>query len=96
MSSATSAEGRFLDPYVDRLVQEIEQKAQLVKERKLKVLSLYIGGGTPTVLSDEQLDRILSAYEKHFSYDNIKEITVEAGRPDTITSKKLERLKRTA
>ena len=53
VSSATSAEGRFLDPYVDRLVQEIEQKAQLVKERKLKVLSLYIGGGTPTVLSDE-------------------------------------------
>ena len=93
MSSATSAEGRFLDPYVDRLVQEIEQKAQLVKERKLKVLSLYIGGGTPTVLSDEQLDRILSAYEKHFSYDNIKEITVEAGRPDTITSKKLRTLK---
>ena len=57
------------------------------------VRSVYIGGGTPTVLSDEQLDRILSAYEKHFSYDNIKEITVEAGRPDTITSKKLRTLK---
>ena len=39
------------------------------------------------------MDRILSAYEKHFSYDNIKEITVEAGRPDTITSKKLRTLK---
>lgn len=93
VSSATSAEGRFLDPYVDRLVEEIEQKARIVRERGLKVLSLYIGGGTPTVLSDEQLDRILSAYEKHFSYDNIKEITVEAGRPDTITSKKLRTLK---
>ena len=93
VSSATSAEGRFLDPYVDRLVEEIEQKARIVLERGLKVLSLYIGGGTPTVLSDEQLDRILSAYEKHFSYDNIKEITVEAGRPDTITSKKLRTLK---
>ncbi len=93
VSSATSAEGRFLDPYVDRLVEEIEQKARIVRERGLKVLSLYIGGGTPTVLAAEQLDRILRAYEKYFSYDNIKEITVEAGRPDTVTSKKLRTLK---
>lgn len=93
VSSATSSEGRFLDPYIDRLIQEIEVKAQTVKDRGLKVLSLYIGGGTPTVLSAEQLDRILTAYETHFSYDNIKEITVEAGRPDTITSGKLKTLK---
>ena len=51
--------------------------------------SIYIGGGTPTSLSAEQLDMLLS----YINY-NVKEFTVECGRPDTITEEKLQVLKK--
>ena len=61
---------------------------------KDKVLdTVYIGGGTPTTLEAEQMDRLLSHLEANFSFEDLKEITVEAGRPDSITRKKLEVLK---
>ena len=53
-----------------------------------------MGGGTPTTLSAEQLDCLCSALEKEFDLSQIREYTVEAGRPDTITVEKLQVLRR--
>ena len=52
----------------------------------------YIGGGTPTSLSAFQLERLLEGVQLHFHPDRLAEFTVEAGRPDTITSEKLQLL----
>ena len=66
-----------------------------IKKRQLPVTSIYFGGGTATTLSAEQFEKLLLAvYENIANSDEVREITVEAGRPDTITPEKLELLKK--
>ena len=81
-----------LDEYVDAVCKELEFIASVSKDKKLN--TVYMGGGTPTTLEPEHLDRILTHLETHFSYEDLLEITVEAGRPDSITQEKLEVLKK--
>ena len=83
----------LVPPYVDALVEEIRAGGQMVRETGLRVRSFYMGGGTPTTLSAQQMDRVLTAFEESFDRDRCQEITVEAGRPDTITAEKLAVLK---
>ncbi len=66
--------------------------AKIAKELDLRLDTIYIGGGTPTVLSEEQLKRLLSALD-YFDRSSVREFTVEAGRPDTITAGKLAAIK---
>lgn len=80
------------DAYVDALLKEIEYAAEQFKDKKLN--SVYFGGGTPTTLTPEQLDRLLGFIREKFDYTYCKEFTVEAGRPDSITREKLEVLKK--
>lgn len=80
-----------VDQYLDAVCKELSFIAEVSTEKKLN--TIYIGGGTPTTLEPEQLDRLLTHLETHFSYADLKEITVEAGRPDSITREKLEVLK---
>lgn len=80
------------DDYVVALEKEIDYAANEFKFKTLN--SVYIGGGTPTTLSPEQLDRLLSKIRSSFDMANSKEFTVEAGRPDSITREKLEVLKK--
>lgn len=75
------------DKYLDTLVYEIEEVSKLMKGRELN--TVYIGGGTPTTLEPEQLDRLIKALREHFDLSKIVEFTVEAGRPDSITEEKL-------
>lgn len=84
---------KLLDPYVDALITELEETGRVLKEAGLSVYSLYMGGGTPTTLSAQQLDRVLSAARTHLPLESCVEYTVEAGRPDTITRDKLLVLK---
>lgn len=74
-----------VEPYLDALIKEIEATKQLINEKSYIVKSIYIGGGTPSILSPEQLDRLISAIDYRVS-----EFTVECGRPDTITKEKLD------
>ena len=85
----------LVDPYVDALAAEIEAGGRMVRETGLNVRAMYMGGGTPTTLTAPQLDRVLTAFETAFgpALDGCGEITVEAGRPDTITAEKLDVLK---
>ena len=59
--------------------------------RSYYVRALYIGGGTPTALSESSLEKVLARASKIAR--NAKEFTVEAGRPDTITEQKLAMIK---
>ena len=81
----------YVDEYLDAVCKELTFIAEKSQNKKLN--TIYIGGGTPTTLESEQLDRLLTHLETHFSYADLKEITVEAGRPDSITREKLEVLK---
>lgn len=83
----------LVPPYVDALVAEIRAGGELVRARGLRVRAFYMGGGTPTTLTAQQLDRVLTAFEESFDTTPCGEITVEAGRPDTITAEKLAVLK---
>ena len=78
--------------YIDCLIREMEATADLMKDYVLD--SVYIGGGTPTTLEPDQLDRMLTALHHHFSFETVREFTVEAGRADSITREKLEVLKK--
>lgn len=80
------------DEYVDALLCEMKAMAELFKGRKPD--TVYFGGGTPTTLEPEQLDRILSGLEEWFDLSGLKELTVEAGRPDSVTREKFLVLKK--
>lgn len=77
-----------VDEYLDCLVKELTFTAGAFRDKKLQ--SIYIGGGTPTSLTPEQLNRLLRTVTELFPLDEVLEFTVEAGRPDTITGEKLE------
>lgn len=83
---------RRVDDYLGALFKEIEYVSKKMAGRKPS--SIYIGGGTPTTLTDKQLDRLLSRLFEAFGKEEIREFTVEAGRPDSITREKLEVLRR--
>ena len=90
-SSPIAAWKPRVDEYLDAVCKELTFIASVSKDKKLN--TIYIGGGTPTTLEPAQLDRLLTHLETHFSYEHLKEITVEAGRPDSITKEKLQVLK---
>ena len=82
-----------VDEYLDAVCKELSFIGETAKRNNKKLNTVYIGGGTPTTLEAVQLDRLLTHLEKNFSFEDLKEITVEAGRPDSITREKLEVLK---
>ena len=84
---------KLVDPYVDLLIKEIEETAKYAKSLGLKLETVYFGGGTPTTLSAKNLSRLFEAIEKNFDLITVREYTVEAGRPDTVTKEKLLALK---
>ena len=84
----------LVEPFTEALCREMEATGALLRDAGRAVRTAYMGGGTPTTLSAGQLDRVLSALEKHMDLSRCSEFTVEAGRPDTITPEKLAVLAR--
>lgn len=80
------------DTYVKALCKELKAVSKMYAGRKLQ--TIYIGGGTPTSLEARQLTEILETVKWNFDLSNLCELTVEAGRPDSITEEKLEALKK--
>ena len=92
---AQSVEKTFamVEPYLDALCDEIAAAGAMVNKSGLRVKSFYMGGGTPTTLTAPQMDRLLTVLETHFDFANLAELTIEAGRPDTIEADKLRVLR---
>ncbi len=80
-----------VDPYLDALEKELLYLSKYAKNNMIK--NIYIGGGTPTSLSESQLERLLDKIQTCFNINPNIEFTVEAGRPDTITREKLRIMK---
>lgn len=94
VTCGTRKAAKLIPDYVEALKKEIDYTAQLVKQNGRVVETVYIGGGTPTTLSSVQLDDLLSQLHSSFNLSRCREFTVEAGRPDTVTPKKLEVIKK--
>ena len=84
---------KMVQPYVDCLCREVEEIRIQADKAGLKLCSIYIGGGTPTTLTADQMDRLLTKLEQNFDFGNLAELTIEAGRPDTIDEEKLRVLR---
>ena len=90
-SSGEIGRGKLVEPYLEALLKEMEAGAQLLRDSGKKLRALYVGGGTPTSLNEEQFDRLMRRMAELFP--DAMEYTVEAGRPDTITPRKLRSIR---
>ena len=89
ISYATPKLFSLIPEYLNRLMLDIKNTFETVKSLGLKVLCVYIGGGTPTVLNESRLDALLSCIGNCIDTKELLEFTLEGGRPDTITEEKL-------
>lgn len=94
VSNSVEKSMKLIEPFLEALHKEIEESAKLVKELGLNVISVYMGGGTPTTLTAEQMEKLLKKLGECFDLKNVREFTIEAGRPDTITPEKLRAIEK--
>ena len=93
VSHSVENAGKLIPDYISLLKKEIAYTADIAKKIGLRLETVYIGGGTPTSVTAEQLGSIMKCVTDSFDTSNLREYTVEAGRPDTITAEKLETIK---
>ena len=86
-SSGELGKGKLVEPYLDALFREMDESCRIIADSGRKLRAVYVGGGTPTSLNEDQLRRLLDRMMLRFP--GASEYTVEAGRPDTITPGKL-------
>ncbi len=79
----------LINEYVDVLISEFNDTVEIIRKLNLEVSTVYIGGGTPTTLNCEQLEKLLLAISSSIDTEKLAEFTLEAGRPDTITEEKM-------
>ena len=83
----------LMEPYLAALHREIAQAGQLLEKSGRKIRTVYIGGGTPTTLTTQQMVSLLDAIRNSFDLSRCIEFTVEGGRPDTLTAEKLRSIR---
>lgn len=95
ISQSASGAGvkKIIPAYIENLCDEIQYTAKLTERIGIKPDTIYFGGGTPTVLTAPQLERVMLAVSESFDLSQVHEYTIEAGRPDTVTAEKLEAMK---
>lgn len=87
--SYTSAKLLSLIPdYLEHLVCDVRAALGEIRQLGLNLRTVYIGGGTPTILSADQLRVLLSAVAENTDVTKLEEYTLESGRADTITAEK--------
>ena len=94
VSQSVEKSMKQIPAFLEALERELEATAEKVRNAGLRVVSIYMGGGTPTTLNSAHLDQLLSKIEELFDLSSLRECTVEAGRPDTITPEKLDTLRK--
>ena len=79
----------LIEPYVEALCKDIDKTLDVIDKLPLKLSTVYIGGGTPTTLSEKLLEKLLDKISSRIDTSSLLEFTLETGRPDTITAEKL-------
>lgn len=86
--------GRFYNDFVIALLEEIELIGEFLKTYNKKISSIYFGGGTPSTLTEEDLEKVLKTLLENIDMSDVKEFTFEAGREDSLNITKLRILKK--
>ncbi len=94
ISQAVAHNSRFVLPYVEACEREIRRTGEIAAERGRVPVSVYFGGGTPTALPPQLLERLIRAVKASFDMSQVREFTVEAGRPDTFSPEMTDMLVR--
>ncbi len=89
VSRTVGKKTELMTPYLDALIAEIAETGKLLKASSHRVRTLYIGGGTPTTPTAQQLERLMGAIAENIDLTDCVEYTVEGGRPDTLNAEKL-------
>lgn len=82
--------GRYYKGFVETLLEEIKLAGNFLKRENFRISSIYIGGGTPSTLEEEDLEAVLEAIDKYIDRSDVKEFTFEAGREDSLTVEKFK------
>ncbi len=86
---------KLVEPYLNALKYEIEEMKEFIQRENIQIESIYFGGGTPTAIDDNQFEDLMEyIYDRFLRNSNIKEFTVECGRPDSISLNKLKSMKK--
>jgi oxygen-independent coproporphyrinogen-3 oxidase len=85
---------KLLEPFLGALLAEIDALADAVRDTGARIVTVYIGGGTPTTLPDDMLAALLTRLTDALDLSALREFTVEAGRPDTITRENMSLLRK--
>ena len=93
VSVGSTNAGKLMEQYVEKLCEEIRYTAKTAAKAELNLKTIYIGGGTPTAVSAQQLKQIMQTVKDNFDISKVEEYTVEAGRPDCTTKEKLQIIK---
>ncbi|MFI3324582.1 MAG: coproporphyrinogen dehydrogenase HemZ [Clostridia bacterium] len=93
VSQSVEKSKKLIEPYFNLLLEEVKHTSSIVSKLNLTLKSVYIGGGTPTTLSANQIRVLIDTVKENFDMSSCTEFTVEAGRPDTIDKEKLESIK---
>lgn len=91
---AIGAHKNSVEVYLEALHEEIRAIGSYLMEKNIQVTTIYFGGGTPTAITAEQMDELYTLVYESFPLCKLREVTVEAGRPDTITEDKINVLKK--
>ena len=93
VSQSIGKEMHLITQYLDCIYEEIKITAELIKSLKLTLQTVYIGGGTPTCLENNQLTGLLNTISECFDLSDAVELTIEAGRPETLNFENLTAIK---
>ena len=84
----------LIPSYLNVLFDEMKRISSIINHHSLNIKSVYVGGGTPGILNEKDLEKFLCKFNEYFGHHNLTEFTFEIGRPETVTSQKLELLKK--
>lgn len=93
ISSQVEHSRALMPDYVRLLCSELRDAAHIAYTLGLRLETIYMGGGTPTTLSEDELEAVFTCVKRNFDLSHMREFTVEAGRPDTITRGKLRAIR---
>ncbi|MBQ3100690.1 MAG: coproporphyrinogen dehydrogenase HemZ [Clostridia bacterium] len=83
----------MIPDYIETLCRDIDDTFALIKSIGMKVETVYVGGGTPSILTPEQITTVLDRVGKNVDVSSLSEFSFEAGRPETVTAEKLAAVK---
>ncbi len=93
VSHTVQRAAKLIPPYVELLQQELVRTGEIARDLGLRLETVYFGGGTPTTLTAAQLESLFRTVEQAFDLSHLREYTVEAGRPDTVTEDRLRAIR---